>query len=103
LDKIVIIGAGVAGLTAAETLRRLEFGGKIVIVHAESTPPYDRPPLSKQVLAGTWAPDKVLLRKPAVLEKLALDWHHGVQASHLDIAGHRVALSDGQLLDFDVA
>src|SRR6266487_1529566 len=103
LNRIVILGAGAAGLTTAESLRRLGFEGKILMVHAESTPPYDRPPLSKQVLAGTWAPEKVLLRSPAALEKLALDWHHGVQASRLDVAGHRVELSDGKLLEFDAA
>jgi NADPH-dependent 2,4-dienoyl-CoA reductase/sulfur reductase-like enzyme len=102
LNRIVIIGAGAAGLTTAESLRRLGFGGKIMIVHAESTPPYDRPPLSKQVLAGTWPPKKVLLRSPAALEKLALDWSHGVQASRLDAAGYRVELSNGKLLEFDV-
>ncbi|HEX4203719.1 MAG TPA: FAD-dependent oxidoreductase [Ktedonobacteraceae bacterium] len=103
LDKIVIIGAGAAGLTTAESLRRFGFGGKIMMVHAEHTLPYDRPPLSKQVLAGTWAPEKVHLRSPAALERLALDWSHGVEATHLDIAGHRVELSDGKLLEFDAA
>lgn len=103
LNKIIIIGAGAAGLTTAESLRRLGFGGIITMVHAEHTPPYDRPPLSKQVLAGTWASEKVLLRSPAALEKLVLDWHHGVQACRLDVAGHRVLLSDGKLLEFDAA
>jgi 3-phenylpropionate/trans-cinnamate dioxygenase ferredoxin reductase component len=103
LNRVVIIGAGAADLTTAESLRRLGFGGTIRMVHAEHTLPYDRPPLSKQVLAGTWPPEKVLLRSPAALEKLALDWHHGVQASRLDVAGHRVDLSDGKRLEFDVA
>jgi 3-phenylpropionate/trans-cinnamate dioxygenase ferredoxin reductase subunit len=103
LNKIVIIGAGAAGLTTAETLRRLGFGGTIMMVHAEHIPPYDRPPLSKQVLAGTWAPEKVHLRMPAALEKLTLDWHAGVQAIHLDSEAHSVELSDGELLGFDVA
>jgi 3-phenylpropionate/trans-cinnamate dioxygenase ferredoxin reductase subunit len=103
LNRIVILGAGAAGLTTAESLRRLGFEGKILMVNAESTPPYDRPPLSKQVLAGTWVPEKVLLRSPAALEKLALDWHHGVPASRLDVAGHHVELSDGKQLEFDAA
>ncbi len=84
LNRIVIIGAGAAGFTTAESLRRLGFGGTTMMVQAENTPPYDRPPLSKQVLAGTWPPEKALLRSPAALEKLALDWHHGVQASRLN-------------------
>jgi NADPH-dependent 2,4-dienoyl-CoA reductase/sulfur reductase-like enzyme len=103
LNRIVIIGAGAAGLTTAESLRRLGFGGTITMVHAEQIPPYDRPPLSKQVLAGTWAPEKVQLRQPAALDKLALDWHQGAQAIRLDVAGHRVELSDGTLLEFDTA
>ncbi|EFH83998.1 FAD-dependent oxidoreductase [Ktedonobacter racemifer] len=88
LNRIEIIGAGAAGLTTAETLRRLGFQGTIMMVHAEHTLPYDRPPLSKQVLAGTWAPEKVHLRSPAALEKLALDWFHGVEAIHLDVAAY---------------
>ncbi|GHO50490.1 NAD(P)/FAD-dependent oxidoreductase [Ktedonospora formicarum] len=103
LNRIAIIGTGAAGLTAAETLRRLGFEETIMMVNAEQTLPYDRPPLSKQVLAGTWAPEKVLFRSSSVLEKLALVWFHGVEANHLDIAGHRVDLSDDQRLDFDVA
>lgn len=103
LNRIVIIGAGAAGLTTAETLRRLGFGGTIMMVNAEHTLPYDRPPLSKQVLAGTWAPEKVLFRSQVALEKLALDWFHGTQATHLDVAGHRVELSDGKQLEFDAA
>src|SRR5690242_6463878 len=103
LNKIVILGAGAAGLTTAETLRRLGFGGTIMMVNAEQTLPYDRPPLSKQVLAGTWPPEKVLFRSPAALEKQALDWHFGVQAISLDSEAHSVELSDGKRQDFDVA
>src|SRR5207244_8175921 len=91
------------GLTTAESLRRLGFEGTIMMVHGEHTPPYDRPPLSKQVLAGTWAPEKVQLRKPSALDKLALDWLHAVQASHLEVAGDSVDLSAGQRLEFDAA
>jgi 3-phenylpropionate/trans-cinnamate dioxygenase ferredoxin reductase subunit len=103
LNRIVIVGAGAAGLTTAESLRRLGFGGTLMMVHAEHTPPYDRPPLSKQVLAGTWSPEKVLLRSPAALEKLALEWYCGVQAIRLDSDAHAVELSDGKSLDFDAA
>jgi NADPH-dependent 2,4-dienoyl-CoA reductase/sulfur reductase-like enzyme len=103
LNRVVIIGAGAAGLTTAETLRRLGFGGTITMVNAEQSLPYDRPPLSKQVLAGTWSSEKVLLRKPAALEKLELDWRMGVQAIQLDSEAHTVELSDGSRLDFDVA
>src|SRR5581483_9376774 len=70
---------------------------------AEQALPYDRPPLSKQVLAGIWTPEKVCLRSPAALEKLALDWFDGVEATHLDVSGHRVDLSNGQCLEFDAA
>ena len=49
---VVIVGASAAGLTAAETLRRRGYGGRLTLIGDEPHPPYDRPPLSKQVLAG---------------------------------------------------
>jgi NADPH-dependent 2,4-dienoyl-CoA reductase/sulfur reductase-like enzyme len=50
----VVVGASAAGLAAAEALRRYGFAGRLSIVGAEGREPYDRPPLSKQLLRGTW-------------------------------------------------
>ena len=61
LESIVIVGASLAGLRAAETLRAEGFAGSITVVGDEARAPYDRPPLSKQVLRGEWDADRVAL------------------------------------------
>ena len=63
-DTFVIVGAGMAGGKAAETLREEGFDGRIVLVGAESHRPYERPPLSKEYLRGEAGPEKVWLRTP---------------------------------------
>lgn len=56
------MGASVAGLATAEALRRKGYSGSLTVLGAETHPPYDRPPLSKQVLAGVWEPQRTRLR-----------------------------------------
>lgn len=53
-DGVVVVGASAAGLTTLESLRRKGYQGKVTVLGAESHLPYDRPPLSKQILAGSW-------------------------------------------------
>ena len=60
--KVVIVGAGPAGIAAADALRAEGHAGEILIFGEERHAPYDRPPLSKQILAGTWLPEKAQLR-----------------------------------------
>ena len=74
---IVVIGASLAGLRACETLRQEGYEGRITLVGAESEMPYDRPPLSKKVLAGEWEPDRIRLRKPDDIAALGLDLRLG--------------------------
>jgi 3-phenylpropionate/trans-cinnamate dioxygenase ferredoxin reductase component len=101
IERIVIVGAGAAGLTAAETLRREGFARQITLIGAEHHLPYDRPPLSKQVLTGAWAPERTQLRKQKALEQLGLDLRLGVRAAALDLADQSVRLEDGQELPYD--
>ena len=101
LRRVVVVGASAAGLSAAETLRREGYEGEITLVGAEPQPPYDRPPLSKQVLAGEWDADRLALRADDHLADLCLDLRLGVTATGLDLATREVALADGSSVGYD--
>ncbi|MET7571152.1 FAD-dependent oxidoreductase [Streptomyces sp. NPDC005492] len=101
MNRIVVVGASAAGLAAAETLRREGYTGTLTLVGDEPHPPYDRPPLSKQVLAAEWEPDRVALRGPADLAGQDLDLRLGVAATALDLAAQEVSLSDGAQVPYD--
>ena len=101
MTRIVVVGASAAGLAAAETLRREGYTGTLTLVGDEPHLPYDRPPLSKQVLAAEWEPDRVALRTPADLTGLDLDLRLGVAATALDLAAQEVWLSDGAQVSYD--
>ena len=77
MKSIVVVGASLAGLRAVETLRREGFDGRLTLVGAEPHLPYDRPPLSKEMLAGDWEHDQVVLRK-VPYEELDLELRLGV-------------------------
>jgi NADPH-dependent 2,4-dienoyl-CoA reductase/sulfur reductase-like enzyme len=102
LQTVVVVGASLAGLRATEALRRDGYEGRIVLVGAESHLPYDRPPLSKQLLAGEWEPQELGLRR-ASYDELELDLRLGVRATALDAAARVVTLDDGEQLAFDGA
>ncbi|MFJ9683838.1 NAD(P)/FAD-dependent oxidoreductase [Streptomyces sp. NPDC101194] len=96
--RIVVVGASLAGLRAAETLREEGFTGSLTMVGDEPHPPYDRPPLSKQVLLGKAAATAVGLpmrRDPEA------EWRLGVRATGLDTVEKRVLLADGETLPYD--
>jgi NADPH-dependent 2,4-dienoyl-CoA reductase/sulfur reductase-like enzyme len=65
LERIVVVGASLAGLAALEALRSAGYEGELVAIGGEASLPYDRPPLSKQVLQGTWEPEQANLRDAA--------------------------------------
>ncbi|HWS38159.1 MAG TPA: FAD-dependent oxidoreductase [Actinoplanes sp.] len=101
MNRIVVVGASAAGLAAVETLRREGFTGTITVVGDEFEAPYDRPPLSKQILASQWDADRLLLRTEDQIAALGLDLRLGVRATGLDPAGRRVTLGDGTRLPYD--
>jgi NADPH-dependent 2,4-dienoyl-CoA reductase/sulfur reductase-like enzyme len=97
---VVVVGASLAGLRAAEALRHQGFDGRVTMVGAEPHLPYDRPPLSKELLAGKWEPDQLGLRRQPY-DDLALDWRLGRRAVRLEVADRAVVLDDGERLVFD--
>ncbi|MEV7739541.1 FAD/NAD(P)-binding oxidoreductase [Streptomyces sp. NPDC088921] len=97
---VVIVGASAGGLTVAEGLRRHGFTGSLTLVDADPELPYDRPPLSKQVLDGRWQAERARLRAPAELDALDLDLRLGHPAVSLDVSGHRLVLRDGSVLPY---
>lgn len=96
--RIVIVGASLAGLRAAEALRDGGFGGPLTIIGDEPHEPYDRPPLSKQVLKGWVAADHTKLPR---LRSVDADWRLGVAATGLDRRTRRVLLADGSAVEYD--
>jgi NADPH-dependent 2,4-dienoyl-CoA reductase/sulfur reductase-like enzyme len=101
MDRIVVVGASLAGLWACESLRRSGYTGTITLVGAESHRPYDRPPLSKALLKGDWEPERIQLRKADELDSLGLDLRLGVVAVALDAANRTVTLASGETLAGD--
>jgi len=101
MEHVVVVGASLAGLRACETLRSDGFTGVITLVGAEDEVPYDRPPLSKKLLAGEWDADRIRLRKPDDFAVLDLTWRLGVAAAALDTSTRRVTLADGSTITYD--
>ena len=98
----MIVGASTAGLTAAETLRRLGFTGAISLIGDEVLHPYDRTPLSKQFLAGQWALGRLYLRDAEAIERLGIDLHLGSRAVGVRRDDREVLLQDGRSFAYDV-
>jgi NADPH-dependent 2,4-dienoyl-CoA reductase/sulfur reductase-like enzyme len=101
MDRIVVVGASLAGLWACESLRSGGYSGTITLVGAESHQPYDRPPLSKALLKGDWEPERIQLRKPDEFAGLGLDLRLGVAATALDAPSRTVTLASGEEIAAD--
>ncbi|MEU8606522.1 FAD-dependent oxidoreductase [Actinoplanes sp. NPDC048791] len=97
----VIVGAGLAGAKAAQTLRESGFGGEIVLLGEEPERPYERPPLSKGLLLGTAERESVFVHEPGWYAAHDVDLRTGVRVSAVDRAARQVELGDGQRLGYD--
>jgi NADPH-dependent 2,4-dienoyl-CoA reductase/sulfur reductase-like enzyme len=101
VNRIVIVGASAGGLATAEALRRSGFEGAITLIGDEVERPYDRPPLSKQLLSGAWEPIRLALRADDDLDALALDLRLGTAATGLRTAQNEVVLANESHLPYD--
>jgi 3-phenylpropionate/trans-cinnamate dioxygenase ferredoxin reductase component len=97
-DHVVVVGAGLAGWRLVEALRREGFGGALSLVGAEPHAPYDRPPLSKQVLVGKWPVEHTLLANDELVRRSGAALHLGARAVALDVSASSVELEDGRRL-----
>ncbi|HMI72425.1 MAG TPA: FAD-dependent oxidoreductase, partial [Solirubrobacteraceae bacterium] len=98
----VIVGAGMAGGKAAETLREEGFDGRVVLVGAESERPYERPPLSKDYLRGESERSGVYLQEdPGWYEQHDVELRVSTSVESVDPAGRAVVLDGGERIDYD--
>lgn len=98
---VVVVGGGLGGLRVVEELRAAGHAGPLTLVGEEPHPPYDRPPLSKDVLAGAAGLDDLVLRGPADLAALQVRLELGRRAVDLEPGEHRVRLHGGEALEYD--
>ncbi|WP_314225782.1 NAD(P)/FAD-dependent oxidoreductase [Streptomyces zaehneri] len=99
--RVLVVGASASGLTTVETLRRKGYEGRITVLGDEPHAPYDRPPLSKQVLLGAWEPERAALRTQDALSALDAEFVLGDPAVALDRASRGVRTESGRELRAD--
>jgi NADPH-dependent 2,4-dienoyl-CoA reductase/sulfur reductase-like enzyme len=97
-ERVVIVGAGGAGLRAAERLRELDFTGELVIVSEEPYRPYHRPALTKQLLTGAVRPKDIVLPVHSDLDAI---WRYGVRATRLEPEEHILHLPGDEQIPYD--
>jgi len=99
--KLVIVGASYAGLQIATSARELGFDGDIVLIGDEPHAPYQRPPLSKGFLTGSFAEQRLPLRSPAFYTELQIEWMPSTRAMRIDRERKQVELHDGSRIAYD--
>lgn len=99
--RIAVVGASAAGLSVVEGLRRAGYAGRVTLIGEEKHLPYDRPPLSKQLLSGEWDVARLQLRDAEAIAALDLDLRLGSAAVALDTRNREVTLADGSTVGYD--
>ena len=99
--RVVIVGSSVGGVRTARALRAEGFTGPITLVGEEPELPYDRPPLSKQVLTGAWPAERAGLLTAQAAADAGVELRLGEAARSLDTEARRVHLADGEVLPYD--
>ncbi|MBU2891374.1 NAD(P)/FAD-dependent oxidoreductase [Celeribacter halophilus] len=97
-ERFVIVGASLTGLRAAEALRDNGYSGEITLVGDEAHQPYNRPPLSKQILIGSQSFEDLVF---PIEDSLSLTWRLGAAATGLNISARQITLADGDVLPYD--
>ncbi|MET7657251.1 FAD-dependent oxidoreductase [Streptomyces sp. NPDC005486] len=99
MRTVAVVGASLAGLSAARSLRKRGYDGRLIVIGDELHRPYDRPPLSKEFLAGTLGEAELALEVDG--EDLRAEWLIGVRATGLDHAARTLRLADGRKVRAD--
>jgi len=98
---MIIIGAGIGGISAAATLRASGYNGAIVLINSENELPYDRPPLSKSILQGEETISDIYLRAPGWYQENNIEILNGVEAIKVEPEAHKVSLSNEETLCYN--
>ena len=101
MSDVVIVGASLAGAKAAETLRKEGFDGGVALVGEEPTRPYERPPLSKDLLRGDVGPEKAYVHDESFYADNEIDLRLSCRVEAIDVGARRVALSGGEQMPYD--
>jgi len=100
-QRTVIVGAGIAGVSAAAAMRRRGYEGEIALLGAEPELPYRRPPVSKEIVRGEKSADEIRIKKPEWYEQQSVDLRTGVTVGSIDTHAHVVRLGDGEEVGYD--
>jgi NADPH-dependent 2,4-dienoyl-CoA reductase/sulfur reductase-like enzyme len=98
-QRVLVVGAGMAGLRTAEGLRAHGYTDQITVVGDEAWAPYNRPPLSKEALRGDLSHGKLAFRVRS--NAADVTWRHGVAATHVDLAARQARLDDREVVGYD--